>query len=91
MSLEDNGYPGTPMAMEASLSLFLIKLIQPTLRAQNCARLQISGLEIVSSIKMPSFQNVLVELVACHKDNSNKAYKVTWKALFYKSNTFTGR
>ncbi len=32
-SLKDSGYPGTPMATEAALSLSLIKLIQPTLRA----------------------------------------------------------
>lgn len=56
---KDNEYPGTPTAMEASLSLLLIKLIQPTLKAQNSASLQISTLRNFICNNKTSFARIL--------------------------------
>lgn len=52
---KDNEYPGTPTATEVSLSMLLIKLIQPTLKAQNSASLQISTLGNFLCKKKTSF------------------------------------
>lgn len=72
---KDNEYPGTPTAMEASLSLLLIKLIQPTLKAQNSASLQISTLRnFICNYKTSSARILCVK--AC-----NMTYTVLFKKL----------
>lgn len=71
---KDNEYPGTPTATEVSLSMLLIKLIQPTLKAQNSASLQISTLGNFLCKK----KNLLC------KDSSYRACNMTYTAFFQK-------